>query len=422
MEKEYVELTELLGFLREAVEGNFPERFWVKAEISSLSVKANGHCYLELCQSVDGVLKAKVRATAWRSRWVFIKEMFRTVTGSEMAVGMEILAKVQVVFHEVYGLSLNIEDVDPDFTLGAKEKKRQETIARLEKEGLFELQKRLRLTALPYSLAVISARGAAGLGDFRRHLLENEYGFVFDVSLYEATMQGDSAPSSIVEAFRTICSSGHLPDAVLVLRGGGSDLDLACFDDYEIAAAIARCPVPVFTAIGHDRDHHVADMVAYSSVKTPTALADVFLDCFISEDQRLSTYESRLLLAFNSRLSMMDSRVALLDERISRTALACIAAAEHKVDLAESTILARTGLLLSKAEMKLSAIEEKIAATDPRNVLRRGFVLPLDARGVRLSSARGSKPGDDVRMMFADGTLECKVEKVKEQEYVEGEI
>ena len=120
MEKEYVELTELLGFLREAVEGNFPERFWVKAEISSLSVKANGHCYMELCQSVDGVLKAKVRATAWRSRWVFIKEMFRTVTGSEMAVGMEILAKVQVVFHEVYGLSLNIEDVDPDFTLGAK--------------------------------------------------------------------------------------------------------------------------------------------------------------------------------------------------------------------------------------------------------------------------------------------------------------
>jgi len=182
MEKEYVELTELLGFLREAVEGNFPERFWVKAEISSLSVKANGHCYMELCQSEDGVLKAKVRATAWRSRWVFIKEMFRTVTGSEMAVGMEILAKVQVVFHEVYGLSLNIEDVDPDFTLGAKEKKRQETIARLEKEGLFELQKRLRLTALPYSLAVISARGAAGLGDFRRHLLENEYGFVFDVS------------------------------------------------------------------------------------------------------------------------------------------------------------------------------------------------------------------------------------------------
>ena len=236
---------------------------------------------------------------------------------------------------------------------------------------------------LPYSLAVISAPGAAGLRDFRRHLLENEYGFVFDVDLFEALMQGDQAADSMIVDLEMIEASEKHYDAVLIIRGGGSDLDLACFDDYDLAAAIARCPIPVFTAIGHDKDYHVADMVANTFVKTPTALADLFLDCLIAEDQRISSFETRLRLAFSGRFSAMLSRLDLLGKSV-------LHAADKR---------------LSDASHALEMIEAKITSGDPRRILDKGYVLALDARGVKLSSASGVKPGDAFQMMFSDGTV-----------------
>ncbi len=288
MEKEYISLSSLLDSMKTFLEGFFPDRIWVRAEISSLNRKQNGHCYLDLSENGPEGVVAKVRATIWASRWNYIEQYFRSVTHSSLDVGMEILARARVNFHPVFGLSLDIDEIDPDFTLGAGERKKQETIDRLTREGLMDLQKRLRLPLLPYSLAVISAPGAAGWGDFRRHLTENEYGFVFNVKLFEAVMQGEGAPASIIGALEEILTGPVRYDAVLILRGGGSELDLACFDDYSLATRIARCPLPVFTAIGHDKDYHVADMVANTFVKTPTALADLFLDCYISEDERLS--------------------------------------------------------------------------------------------------------------------------------------
>lgn len=174
MEKKYIDLFTLQAHLKSVIEGTFPQRLWLKAEISSLNRKQNGHCYLELSQSEGGGVVAKTRATIWAFRWNLIDQRFRGVTGSPLEAGMEILASVQVSYHPLYGFSLNIEDIDPDFTLGASERRRQETIERLGREGLLDLQKRLLLPALPYSLAVISAPGAAGFGDFRRHLMENE--------------------------------------------------------------------------------------------------------------------------------------------------------------------------------------------------------------------------------------------------------
>lgn len=359
---------------------------------------------------------------------------------------------------------MNIEDIDPDFTLGASERRRQETIERLGREGLLDLQKRLLLPALPYSLAVISAPGAAGFGDFRRHLMENEYGFVFNVRLFEALMQGDGAPASIVAAFARILSSQVRYDAVLIMRGGGSDLDLRCFDDYDLAVAIARCPVPVFTAIGHDKDHHVADMVANTSVKTPTALADLFLDCYIAEDQRLGTLESRLMLSFNNRLSAMESRIGLLEARVGRQAGNRVRDALHRIDLLESAVAkaakerivaqehrldrlsdgighgvdrridkaassverveqrirGRVGVVLSGALSHLIMMETKITANDPRNILRKGFVLALDRDGVKMDSATRTHVGDRVRMMFADGTVKCGVVEVDLKSNVPG--
>ena len=492
MEKKYIDLFTLQARLKSVVEGLFPQRLWVKAEISSLSRKQNGHCYLELSQSEGGGVVAKTRATIWAFRWNMIDQRFRSVTGSSLEAGMEILASVQVSYHPLYGFSLNIDDIDPEFTLGANERRRQETIERLTREGLLDLQKRLRLPALPYSLAVISAPGAAGFGDFRHHLIDNEYGFVFNVRLFEALMQGDGAPASIMAAFAEILSSPVHYDAVLIMRGGGSDLDLGCFDDYDLAVTIARCPVPVFTAIGHDKDHHVADMVANTFVKTPTALADLFLDCYIAEDQRLGTLESRLMMSFNNRLAAMSSRVDLLEARVRchvgefigpvrrkaqgvplqqlkriplrRQADARVSDAMHKVEILgaaltkavenriigqehhldrlsdrvlhgadrslykagsaldriEQRLRGRVGVVLSGALSHLMMVETKIAANDPRNILRKGFVLALDRDGVKMDSATKTRVGDRVRMMFADGTVKCGVVEVDLKSNVPG--
>ena len=390
MDSEYLELVELTALLKDEIESVFPGLVWVKAEISELNLKRNGHCYLELSQSEGGVVVAKVRATIWASRWNYIDQYFKSVTGSSLGVGMEVLLSAQVNFHPVYGLSLNVEDVDPDFTLGANERQKRLTIERLAKEGLMDLQRELSLPDLPYSLAVVSAPGAAGLRDFERHLLENEYGFVFKVDLFEALMQGEQAADSMIMALDEIQSSSKVYDAVLIMRGGGSELDLACFDDYDLAAAIARCPYPVFTAIGHDKDYHVADMVANTFVKTPTALADLFLDCFIAEDQRISSLETRLRLAFSSRFSTLLSRLDLLGKNVYHAAAKRISDASHILDL----------------------LEAKVAAGDPRSILAKGYTLALDGHGVKLSSASGVKPGDDFQVMFSDGTVKGTVTKV----------
>ena len=365
MEREYIDLCTLQSRLKLGLEDLFPEKVWVRAEIASVSVKANGHCYLDLSQNDGGTVAARAKAVIWRSKYYQLNQFFVAATGSSLQAGMSVLVRVQVTYSELYGLTLTIDDLDPQFTLGEQEMEKRRTIARLEAEGLLERQQALVPAALPYALAVITARDAAGYGDFSRHLHGNDYGFVFRTDLYEATMQGPTAPASIVDALDRIESSGTAYDAVLILRGGGSALDLACFDDYGLCWRIAQCAVPVYTAIGHDRDHHVADMVAHAYVKTPTALADLFLDSFMAEDERISAFGTRLRLAFTGKVNTLASRVDLLEARIK--------------------------------------------AADPRAILRRGYVLAADARGRVLKSAAAAAPGDRISLLFSDGTLDCDV-------------
>lgn len=365
MVREAIDLFELQMSLREGVESLFPARLWVKAELASVQVKSNGHCYMDLCQNEGGRTVAKAKAVIWRSRYMQLAPYFREVAGSDLCPGMEILARVQVSYSELYGLTLTIDEVEPGLTLGAAELEKRRTIEKLVADGLIDRQKGLEPSALPYRLAVISARDAAGYGDFSRHLHENPYGFVFAVDLFEATMQGQDAPASISDAIAAVECSGDAYDAILIMRGGGSALDLACFDDYGLCLAIANCGIPVFTAIGHDRDYHVADMVAYSFVKTPTAMADLFIDAFAAEDERISSYGTRLRLAFSSRLASMEARMEMLHARIK--------------------------------------------GADPRNLLARGYTLAVDSHGVVLKSAAGVSSGQEISVMFADGSIEAVV-------------
>ena len=277
-QREYMDLLELQERIKEGIEDAFPERYWVKAEIASFSPRSNGHCYLELSQSRGGQPVAQSRAMIWKWYYPRLKAFFEQAAGQPLQAGITVLVKVQVSYSELYGISLFIEDIDPAFTLGEKALERKRTIEFLTREGYMDMQQELALPELPYRLAVITSKTAAGYGDFRRHLLENEEGYAFRLDLYEALMQGEQAPASILSAILEVQEQPY--DALLILRGGGSDLDLACFDDPDLAVAIATCPIPVVTAIGHDRDVHIADLVAHTSVKTPTALADLFLDAF----------------------------------------------------------------------------------------------------------------------------------------------
>ena len=390
MEKEFIDLFEFQSRLKKGVESLFPNRLWVRAEVSAVKARNGGHCYLELSQSDQSGLIAKASAIIWSSKYRFIAPYFQSVTGSPLQEGMVILVEVQPTYSQLYGFSLIINDIDPEYSLGLKELERQQTIERLQKEGLMDLQKELALPALPYDLAVISAADAAGYRDFMRHLDENPYGFKVNPVLYPALMQGTDCPASIIAAIESIAQSGEHYDAVLIMRGGGSKLDLACFDDYDMAAAIARCPIPVLTGVGHDHDFHVCDMVAHEYVKTPTALADYILDLYENEDARLSSYHTRMRLALSARVSAMENKAARLVDRVRNA----------------------SAMKLSLAESALNVMQTRIAAADPRRIMERGYALAVDGRGVVLKGAAGVKPGDKVSVMFTDGTIDAHVETI----------
>ncbi len=388
MEKEYIDLFEFQTRLKEGIESLFPKRLWLRAEVSAVKARSGGHCYLELSQSDGSGLVAKASAIIWSSKYRFIAPYFESVTGSPLQEGMVILVEVQPTYSQLYGFSLIVNDIDPEYSVGVKELERQKTIERLQKEGLMDLQKELSLPQLPYHLAVVSAEDAAGYRDFIRHIAENPYGFMLDLELYPALMQGAECPSSIVAALDAVMESGKDYDAVLIMRGGGSKLDLACYDDYGLAAVIAQYPLPVLTAVGHDQDYHVCDMVAYEYVKTPTALADFLMDIYEAEDERILACESRIRLAASNRLYQEENLLGVLSARI------------------------RGGFSLKIAAMEsaLQVLQTRIQAADPRRILDRGYALALDADGVVLKGASGRKAGDRVDVMFADGTLRCSVD------------
>jgi exodeoxyribonuclease VII large subunit len=390
MEKEFIDLFEFQTRLKKGVECLFPNRQWLKAEVSAVKARQGSHCWLELSQSGENGLVAKASAVIWSSKYRFIAPYFESVTGSPLQEGMVVLVEVSVNYSQLYGFSLVINDIDPQYSLGQKELERQRTIERLSREGLMDLQKELALPVLPYRLAVVSAEDAAGYRDFVRHLEENPYGFSFDVTLFPALMQGAECPSSVIAALDAVLECGEVFDVVLILRGGGAKLDLACFDDYEMAAVIAQYPLPVLTAIGHDQDHHVCDMVAHSYLKTPTALADEILSIYEDEDARLSSFMNRVKMAAYGRVSLAESALEVLRARIKGGFSVKISAMEAAVQL----------------------LRARISSADPRKILERGYALALGADGTVLKGAAGMERGDAMAVLFKDGRLDCTVDAV----------
>ncbi len=388
MAKDYLELTELLARIKEGVEDAFPDRYWVKAEIGSWSPRANGHCYLNLTQSDRGKPVADIRAMIWKWHYPQLKAFFEQETGQTLQAGITVLVRVQVSFSEMFGMSLFIDDIDPAFTVGEQALAKKKAIEKLTAGGYLEMQQELAIPRLPYRLAVITSKTAAGYGDFRRHLLENEAGYAFRLDLYEALMQGEQAPASIIAALAE--AQEHPCDAILILRGGGSEMDLACFDDYDLAVAIATCAAPVVTAIGHDRDFHIADLVANRSVKTPTALADLFLDAYAAEDALLDDLQARVRRAVADRLGGMLRKVDSLAQRLRFAA----------------------GARIDRARAALDLKEALIKASDPRKILSMGYALVTGRDGKVLKSVAPVAAGDRIGIRFADGAIRATVDSI----------
>ena len=316
-------LSELCALIEDTLSMDLADRYWVRAEIASLSQRG-GHAYFELVEPTEGAgvtsvergnggVIAKVRATCWSNIYTMLKPYFEEQSGLPLQVGMQVLLAVRVDFHAVYGLSLQILDIDPAFTIGDLARARRETIARLEREGVMDLNRSLSLPTIIEKIAVISSAQAAGYEDFVEQLRQG--GFRFETTLYPAMMQGLYAPKSIIAALRAIDAEQY--DCVVILRGGGAITDLTCFDDYDLAAHCAQYPVPILTGIGHTKDISVLDMVAFAALKTPTALAQYFVDGRAALEAQINALTQRLTATAQRQLLIRRHAVELLEQRLT---------------------------------------------------------------------------------------------------------
>ena len=313
-----IRLSELNKSIKSAVSDAFPSAVWVIGEISELKVNHAGHCYMELIEKDEktDTINARARAVIWSSKYGILRSYFETSTSYRLEQGIKILVLVRIEFHEVYGLSLNISDIDPSYTLGDQEKKRLEIIRMLKEDGIFTMNKELPFPLVPQKIAVISSATAAGYRDFQDQIDNNPYGYRFSCVLFQSVMQGQQAESSLISSLERVFSLEHLFDAVVIVRGGGSKADLACFDNYELASHIAQFPLPVLTGIGHEQDESVADLVAYQQLKTPTAVAEFLIDRILAFESLLDGLQEKFILTTTNIILGEHSRISRLEQEL----------------------------------------------------------------------------------------------------------
>jgi exodeoxyribonuclease VII large subunit len=451
---ERVSLTELQLIIRDSLYMALPGFYWVTAEISELKENNAGHCYLELIEKNpdEKNVRARVRAIIWANRFRFLRAFFEDSTKETLKEGLKVLVKIKVEYHELYGLSLIISDIDPAFTIGDMAMKRQQIIKRLEQEGVFTMNKDLVFPAVPQRIAVISSKNAAGYTDFVNHLKSNSSGYVFYTALIETSLQGTETEQGVINALNKIAEKSHLFDVAVIIRGGGSQSDLSWFDSYNIAYHVTQFPLPVITGIGHEKDVSVTDMVASRSLKTPTAVADFLIDSvsgaenYIIEMSSGIIESSRIIIEKNKnridssliRLSPL-ARIMLSDvrdrlsskimeinstgrERIFRAALIQVNQKSKLSTSVNSLISARYSTIESKKQSIISAalsfikasnlrelgLESKLQLLNPENVLQRGYSITL-LHGRILKDIRQVKHGDLIHTQLAEGTLSSMI-------------
>lgn len=436
-ERRELSLLELNNLVRGAVSEAFPGTCWVRAEMSDVRTNASsGHCYLEFIEKnpITGQLVARARGSIWAKTFRMLKPYFEMETGQLFASGLKVLVKVSVEFHELYGYSLTVQDIDPAYTLGDMLRKRMEIIRQLKEEGVFTLNKELPLPVLPKRIAVITSPTAAGYEDFLNQLANNKAGYPFYPKLFPALMQGERTEESVIAALDRIYHHIDCFDVVVIIRGGGSTSDLNSFDSYLLAANCAQFPLPVITGIGHERDDTILDMVAHTRMKTPTAVAEFLIgrmDAAAEEledlQQEVSELASTILLKQKNFLQLLGARLpVIVTNRIERNR-SFLQMAGNKLPASASAMLLRRRSTLESLQMQLQnratsrlaegtrfiqLTEQFIKMASPDYVLKRGYSLSLKD-GKIIKHATDLNPGDELVTRFADGDVKSIVKNAK---------
>ena len=411
MEKETYSLSQLTRFINQVVKVNFEAPIWIKAEISEFREASNGHCYLEFIEkdADSDALIAKIKGNIWVNTYRMLKPYFESSTGEKLRAGIKVLVAVTVEFHDVFGLSLNIRDIDPTYTLGELAKRRQEIIRQLEKDGVMEMNKSLELALLPNKIAVISSPTAAGYDDFCNQLDNNPEGFVFYKKLFPAIMQGEQAEASIIEALDKIYKHADLFDIVVIIRGGGATTDLACFDSYELALNCAQFPLPIIAGIGHQRDLSIVDMVAHTSVKTPTAAAAFVIALMEDAKGKMTDSYTAIYELLSNRIQNQQQKIADISWKIRHALLNKTSDKKLSLERQKSRLMQAVRLTLSTQKNKLALLANSIERHSPAFLLKYGYTITT-VNGKKLTSVKDVKKGDLIRTYVSDGEIESVVE------------
>lgn len=437
MPEQHITLSQLQERIRRTLCDGFDAPVWIAAEIGELKVNArSGHCYMQLVEKGgrNGVPKAQASAVIWAGQYGMLSSFFLGATGRPIEAGMNVLLQVTVTYHELYGLALRVVNIDPLYTMGDLERQRQQTIAQLREDGVFDLNRELGFPPVPLRIAVVSSPQAAGYQDFMKELGASPY--AFRTTLFEAVMQGHGAENSIVEALERIADAGDDFDVAVIIRGGGSQSDLSFLNSYLLGFHVAQFPLPIITGLGHDKDQSVVDMVAALSLKTPTAVAAFLADMVAEFDDRLLALgdavrnsASRTLMQHRKELNMAGTllrerasgvsarlrwRMDTLHDKITASASRMLAGQHTALSSLPGLLYARAEQVLASASRELSQAERLMAATDPRNILARGFAI-VRANGTAVKDAAVLHAGDSLEVTLYDGSLTAEVSEIHAQ-------
>ncbi|MCL2650375.1 MAG: exodeoxyribonuclease VII large subunit [Candidatus Azobacteroides sp.] len=405
-------LSQLNRLIGEVIKDTFSDTYWLAAEISDVRVNhSNGHCYLEFIEKneLTGAVLAKARGYIWNNTFKMIKPYFEETTKQSFISGLKILVRVGVDFHELYGYGLTVYDIDPTYTLGDLQRKRQEIIDRLEEEGILTMNQELEFPGIPQRVAIISSPTAAGYEDFSDHLSNNTYGFIFYPKLFPALMQGEQTESSVINALNKIYQHSDAFDAVVIIRGGGATSDLSSFDSYLLAANCAQFPLPVITGIGHERDDTVLDIVAYHRAKTPTAAADFLIEKTAEIYEELMDLEASIVSGTTQILNQTNQDLQNISTRIPHAALSLLEKQYAALELYKIRMQHAVKNRLNEAESQLKEKEAFIKLSSPEYILAKGYSITMkDGKAVK--RANELKSGDLISTKLSKGEIRSVVE------------
>lgn len=424
-------LYELNSLVKETIELTFTQQFWVEAELAD-ATERRGHLYLDLVQKDEHSATPIARASArcWASVWASVRPRFERTTRQRLTAGMKVLLRVYPQFHQAYGFSWIVTDIDPTYTLGDMQRQRQEIIDRLKRDGVFDMQRELTLPMFCQRIAVISSATAAGFGDFCNHLQHNDYGFHFAVELFPAIMQGEQVEPTVISALDSINSRIDDFDCVVIIRGGGATVDMSGFNTLLLAENVANFPLPIITGIGHDRDESIIDMISFMQVKTPTAAAAFLIERLLNVSERITAatssitrcvqekleYERIRLTALSTRIPILFSltktrQLSIIDSLTQRMTAAVqqdIRQRQHQLQIAAQRLAPATQRTMQQEQHRLQMLTQRTAALDPAAILRRGFSMTL-CNGRFVTDASQMKNGDIMETRLANGTVLSRV-------------